>query len=64
MNKEINDYRDLPFSKRIRTELLKRHTHGNIVGPHEIVYREKDVLILLQILKLEIEKPHPNVDVN
>lgn len=51
---EFKDYRDLPFSEMIQDELFKRHTHGELTNPEEIVYTEKDVLILMQMLELEI----------
>lgn len=51
---EFKDYRDLPFSEKIQDELFKRHTHGELANPDEIVYTEKDVLILLQMLEAEI----------
>lgn len=51
---EFKDYRDLPFSEKIQDELFKRHTHGELTNPEEIVYTEKDVLILLQMLELEL----------
>lgn len=51
---EFKDYGDLPFSKIIQNELFKRHTHGELTNPDEIVYREKDVLILMQMLESEI----------
>ena len=49
---EFKDYRDLPFSKRVQDELAKRHSHAeiaNATNPEQIVYTEKDVLILLQM---------------
>lgn len=51
---EFNDYRELPFSKKIQDELFKRHTHAELVANQEaIVYEEKDVLILMQMLLKE-----------
>jgi len=38
---EFKDYGDLPFSEAIQDELFKRHTHGELTNPEEIVYREK-----------------------
>lgn len=49
----FKDYRDLPFSKEIQDELFNRHDH---TAYGEIVYHEKDVLILLQMLKREYEE--------
>ena len=51
---EFKDYRDLPFSQTIQDELFKRHTHGEYTNGEEIVYTEKDVLILMQMLELEL----------
>lgn len=51
---EFKDYRDLPFSEKIQDELFKRHTHGELTNPEEIVYTEKDVLILMQMLEEEL----------
>ena len=51
---EFKDYGDLPFSEAIQDELFKRHTHGELTNPEEIVYREKDVLILMQMLEIEL----------
>lgn len=53
---EFKDYKDLPFPKVIQDELFKRHTHGGLVSSDEIVYTEKDVLILLQLLTQENAK--------
>lgn len=50
---KFKEYSELPFSKEIRDELFYRHTHGQLVKPDEIVYTEKDVLILLQLLDKE-----------
>lgn len=49
---EFKDYTDLPFSENIQNELFNRHQHND---DESIVYTEKDVLILLQILKSEYE---------
>lgn len=52
---EFKDYRELPFSENIQDELLKRHTHAELVHDREaIVYEEKDVLILMQMLETEL----------
>jgi hypothetical protein len=52
---EFKQYSDLPFSKKIQEELLKRHTHAELVSnPEAIVYAEKDVLILMQMLEIEL----------
>lgn len=54
---EFNDYRDLPFSENIQNELFKRHSHAIIeygINEEQIVYTEKDVLILMQILEQEL----------
>lgn len=51
---KFNDYKDLPFPSKIKDELFKRHTHGELTEPEEIVYTEEDVLILLQMLEIEI----------
>lgn len=53
---EFKDYRELPFPEVIQKELFNRHTHGELAEPEEIVYTEKDVLILLQMLQEEIKK--------
>ncbi len=53
---EFKDYRDLPFSKEIQDELFKRHSHAEILNDidcEQIVYTEKDVLILLQMIQSE-----------
>lgn len=52
----FKDYRNLPFSEQIQDELFKRHTHAELLDPEQIVYTEKDVLILLQLLKIEQKK--------
>lgn len=49
----FKDYRDLPFSREIQDELFNRHDH---TAYGEIVYHEKDVLILLQMLQKELTK--------
>ncbi len=52
---EFKDYRELPFSEKIQDELFKRHTHAELVQDQEaIVYEEKDVLILMQMLESEL----------
>ena len=52
---EFKDYRELPFPEKIQNELLKRHTHAELVQDQEaIVYEEKDVLILMQMLEAEL----------
>lgn len=50
---EFKDYRDLPFSRQIQDELLKKHTHVELLDNNKeaVVYEEKDVLILLQMVK-------------
>lgn len=54
---EFKEYRDLPFSENIQNELFKRHTHAELVQDREaIVYEEKDVLILMQMLEAELKK--------
>lgn len=61
----FKDYRDLPFSKEIQDELFNRHEHigtvahiceNELINDHEIVYKEKDVLILLQMLQKQLTK--------
>lgn len=54
------EYSELPFSKAIQDELHKRHTHGDYCKNDEIVYREEDVIIMMQMLQNEI-KPHPTL---
>lgn len=53
---KFKDYRDLPFSEAIQNELFNRHTHGELVTSSEIVYTEKDVLILLQMLEKDLDE--------
>jgi hypothetical protein len=62
---KFKDYRDLPFSKEIQDELFNRHEHlgtishilhGELINDGEVIYKEKDVLILLQMLKTELNK--------
>jgi hypothetical protein len=53
---EFKDYNELPFSKEMQQELFKRHSHAEIendVDPEQIVYTEKDVLILMQMMQDE-----------
>lgn len=59
---KFKDYNELPFSKKIQNELFKRHTHGELTNPEEIVYTEKDVLILMQMLQSEIKEQNPFSD--
>lgn len=47
--KEHNQYDNLP--KFIKTEMVKRHTHAELLQPDEIVYKEKDVIELINIVK-------------
>jgi hypothetical protein len=51
---EFKNYKDLPFSEKIQDELFARHTHGELTNPEEIVYTEKNVLILMQMLDEEL----------
>jgi hypothetical protein len=48
---KFSDYSELPFSQKIQQELMKRHTHGELTEPEEIVYKEFDVLTLLLMMK-------------
>lgn len=50
---EFKNYKDLPFSKEIQDELFKRHTHADLVNDEDVVYSEKDVLVLLQMVQKE-----------
>lgn len=54
---EFKDYRDLHFlTKEMQDELFKRHDHAEAVYQEDkdsVVYKEKDVLILLQMLLRE-----------
>jgi len=50
----FKEYRDLPFSENIQYELFKRHTHCIVDNVETIVYTEKDILILMQILQEEL----------
>lgn len=51
---KFRDYNDLPFPKSIQMELFKMHNHEDF-GDNKIIYYEKDVLILLQMLQDEIK---------
>lgn len=55
---EFKDYRDLPFSKKIQDELFNSHIHGEHADAEEIIYKEKDVLILLQLMQEELRKKY------
>lgn len=50
---EFKDYNELPFSKEIQKELFNRHIHTQVYSEDEIVYTERDVLILMQMLQQE-----------
>jgi hypothetical protein len=54
---EFKDYRELPFSQNIQDELIDRHQHNS---DESVIYTEKDVLILLQMLKSEYENKETN----
>jgi hypothetical protein len=59
---EFKDYKELPFSKNIQDALFKRHSHAEIeneANPEQIVYTEKDVLILMQLLQAEYKDQVP-----
>jgi len=58
---KFRSYDELPFPEKIQEELFKRHQHIDIDEGHvlffndgDIVYKEEDVLILLQQLIEEI----------
>lgn len=54
---EFKEYSELPFSKTIQNELLIRHSHASIennINENQIVYTEKNVLILLQLQQNEL----------
>ena len=53
---KFKDYKELPFSEEIRNELFERHTHAELVNKEDIVYKEEDVLILMQMLKAEYQR--------
>jgi hypothetical protein len=45
------NYKDLPVE--IQDRLFAAHTHGEIINPEEIVYREKDVLKIIDYILYE-----------
>ena len=52
----FKDYNELPYSENIINELFKRHIHaGQVEDEDLIVYYEKDVLFLMELLKSEIK---------
>ena len=54
----FGSYDELPFSNLIKEQLFKRHSHACIYNEgenDEIVYAEKDVLILLQMMQNELK---------
>lgn len=52
MIKDFKHYEDLPFPESIVNELMLRHNHAELLKPHQIVYTEEDVLIILQMLQI------------
>jgi hypothetical protein len=58
--KQIKTIEDLP--KDLRDKLFEMHTHAELCEPGEIVYKESDVLKIIElILTVSFNKSKPDI---